>query len=216
MGRRLGVVAIVAGLLCAGSASAGRPSAWRTYQSASGFRIAVPATWLLVPQSADKLKALITHLQKSGQLGKARLLRSYASDKYQHPLDRVFDAVQWPELPGPIATDAIVTKRSLSGLKPTPSTLRAVANYVASQLGRDPGVTLGSKRAQAVRLAGGLSYLIYGTATASGFGGERTGFANYLLIGHGAIWEIEFRTNSRYLGRLAQLFRRIAGTFRIS
>jgi hypothetical protein len=180
---------------------------------ARGFTISIPPRWQVIPQNKRTRQALIAKLRKQGHRALANQLAAFDQP---WPKFRVFDAVEWPPYATPIATDVIVVKRPLSPSDDrSPAGLRSVANIVFGSLKQERGVRMGSKRAARVQLEGSLSYLIYGSSPAEGFSGRRTGFALYLLMGRQALWQVEFRTDARFFDQHGNLFRRIAGTFRM-
>lgn len=95
--------------------AAGSRSNWRKFAvSKSGFSIQIPASWKVVPQSSTTLRALIHKLIAEHQLRLAAQYQVALTD----PSGRqgfLFDAFQWPEIPGPFGTDVIVKELPLSG-----------------------------------------------------------------------------------------------------
>jgi hypothetical protein len=188
---------------------------WSAYHDhAHGFSIQVPAAWLVIPQGRSAQQALISRLRASGQSARAAVVQSYASDRSQSGSSRVFDALQFPQPPSRIETDVVVFFMPLPTVDRTPGSLKKIAGYFFSDL-KKSGAEMRGTDSQAVTLEGGQSFLMYGSAAASGFNGERTGFALYLMMNTNGLLQIEFRTDSRFFGSDARLFRQIAETVRL-
>jgi hypothetical protein len=199
----------------AGAAAAG----WMTHRDkADGFQVASPSTWIVLPHSKAAALRLAAALTRQGKAHQAGLVRSYATDGWQNTPTRVFDAVVYPApAVSPIATDVLIDRRPLPpGTKADASTLRAAGNGIFDSLKSSSGVKMGTKKPLFVSLSGGNAAFMYGTVVASGFGGLKTGFLSYFLLGHGFIWQVELRTDSRYLGSTTPNFLRVAESFRMT
>ena len=210
---------VLAGVLAAGALLVSAPlaanSGWTLHSVPSAhFSIATPAAWVAIPQSRAGQQALVRSLQREGRSDALKVLREFVGDHWQHVASRKLDAVELPQtLPSDIATDVIVDVKPLpTGVSEDQSTLKQIVTGLYGQLKTSSGMHL--EKPAAVRLEAGPSYLLFGSATASGFGGARTGFAFYLLLHAGHIYSIECRTDARFFDAHAALFRRIAGTFR--
>ncbi len=211
---RAGLLAVLIAVACGMAAAADTTTPWKKHRDpVRGFTISTPSRWQVIPESTKQRHALVAKLRKEGRQALANQIAAFD----QWPRFRVFDAVEWPPSATPIATDVIVVRRPLSPSDDRSAAgLRSVANVVYDSLKQEKAVRLGSKRATRVPLEGGLSYLIYGSSPAEGFLGRRTGFALYLLMGHRALWQIEFRTDERFSDQNSKVFRRIAGTVRMT
>lgn len=208
-------VAVGALVFVVGAAAAG----WTTHRyKADGFQVATPSGWIVLPHSKAAALRLAATLARQGKAHQAGLVRSYATDGWQNTPTRVFDAVVYPPpAVSAIATDVLVDRRPLPpGTKADKSTLRTVGNEIFDSLKSSSGVTMGTKKPLFPSLSGGSAAFMYGTAVASGFGGLKTGFLSYFLLGHGFIWQVELRTDSRYLGRTTPSFLKVAESFRMT
>jgi hypothetical protein len=210
------VVANAAAVVFAMSAWAASSAVWTTYSPPpGGFSIAVPAGWQYIPQGRDAQLALVDSLRSKGETGRAALVDSYMTDTTQNVPGRLFDATQFPEPPGAIATDVIVSWQALPVSDDlTKKGFAQVASVVYGQL-KVPGSAMGSAKAESVSLSAGAAYLIYGLFPTHGDGGARTADVLYLILGHGGLFSIEFRTDSPDFGTGAATFRAIAGTFKV-
>lgn len=192
-----GVVAATALVVVTGAVAAG----WTTHRfHADGFQVATPSGWIVLPRSKAAALRLAATLATQGKARQAGLVRSYATDSWQNSPTRVFDAVVYPPpAVSSIAADVLVDRRPLPpGAKADTSTLRMVANGIFNSLKGSTGVTMGTKGPLFVSLPGGNAAFMYGTVVAAGLGGLKTGFLSYFLLGHGFIWQVELRTDSRH------------------
>jgi hypothetical protein len=168
-----------------------------------------------VPQSHPAQASLITRLENSGERQRAGVIHEYETDKYEAVAGRVFTAVQFPELSAtPIATDVNVGWKSLPPRDLNPKALDEIATIVFDQMKAGAGLEMGDP--QLVQLHAGPSYRMEGSAATSGFGGARTGFVFYLVLGRTGLLQVMFRTDLRYLDSEARTFRTIANTLTIT
>src|SRR5262245_42013923 len=188
------VLLAVASLLLVERSAAAR--GWKTYRNAGGgFSIAVPAGWQVIPTTRASRLALAAKLRASGQTDRARLVGSYAAPGHSEARGRVFHAVLYPQLAGAITTDVTVSWTKLPAASRNAAGLRELSSQVSGGLARQQGVTLASRRPQPVALQRGRGYLIYGSTPAPALAGPRTGFATYLLLGHGGAFNLTLRTD---------------------
>ena len=211
---RAALLLAVVSLLLPGTGGAAR--GWKTYRSNAGFSIAVPAGWQVIPPTRASRLALAAKLRASGQAERARLVGSYALPGHTGVRGRVFQAVQYPALAGALTTEVIVSWTKLPAASRTASGLRALSSHVSGQLAREEGVTLATRQPRPVMFQHGRGYLIYGSAPAAGPAGPRTGFATYLLLGHGGAFNLTLRTDSRYFDFFKNAFGAIAATFTVA
>jgi hypothetical protein len=209
---RAALVLAGAGLLLAGTSTAAH--GWKTYRSAGdGFSIAVPELWQVIPATRESRLGLVARLRARGERDRARLVGSYGGRDHPDVRGRVFWAVQYPELPGALTTDVTVSWTRLPRTSRNPRGLLELSSFLADRLERSTGFDLATRRPRPVTLAAGRAYLVYGTSRTPGPGGARTAFATYLLLGHGGLFNVTLRTDSRYFEVLKPTFGSIAGTF---
>jgi hypothetical protein len=212
---RAALLVAIAALLLPGAGDAA--PGWKTYRNAAGgFSIAVPAGWQVIPTTRASRLALAAKLRSSGQTDRARLVGSYAAPGHTEVSGRVFQAVQYPELAGAITTDVTVTWTELPAASRNARGLEELSSVVSGRLAREQGVTLATRQPRPVSFQYGRGYLIYGSAPAAGLPGPRTGFATYLLLGHGGAFNLTLRTDSRYFDYFKNTFGSIAATFAVA
>jgi hypothetical protein len=204
----------VACTLAAGAAAATR---WAVYRdTVNQVSIATPAKWVRVPGSRAAALRLIASLRKRGETRQATLVRWYMDDNSQSGEDRIVDGIQYPIRTSPILTDFVLVKSRLpKSLKSDPATLDVIAKAIFVEFLKD-GSRMTTGDPVKIRLPAGRAEVLSGAVTAAGFGGRKTGFAIYILLGPGRTeWQIQFRTDSRQLDADGPLFRRIADSLRL-
>jgi hypothetical protein len=217
MKRTARAVALLVGVACLVSGAAPAATAWTVYRdTANGFSISTPKPWVLVPGSRAEAQRLAASYEKKGETRQATLVRAYLADNYQSGEDRVLDGIQFPTRTSPILTDFVFVKDHLpSGMKSDPDTLSLIAQTIFGGLAKQHGIKLNTKAPTDLRLPAGNAIEFSGSGPAEGFGGRRTGFDLYMLLGPARTeWQIEFRTDSTRLGADRPLFRRIAESLR--
>jgi hypothetical protein len=200
-------------LSCAIASDAVGATGWTVYRDqVNQFRLATPTGWIMVPGSRQAASRLAASLKRKGKVRQATLVRSYLADNYQSGENRVVDGIQYAIRTSPILTDFFLVKDHLpKSPKSDPTTLRIIAGAIFDGLAKQSGVRMTTKAPRSVRLHGGDGIAFSGTVPAVGFGGRKTGFAFYVLLGPANTeWQLEFRTDSRQLSADGPLFRQIA------
>lgn len=210
---RIRGAALAIGVACVLSGVAIAATPWAVYRdSVNQFSVAVPKTWVMVPGLRAAALRLAASYEKKGEARQATLVRSYLADNYQSGENRVLDGIQYPIQTSPILTDFLLVKDHLpQSLKSNQTTLKLIARSIFASLSKAAGVKMNGKSPTSIRLKAGDAMVFSGTVPAVGFGGRRTGFAFYILLGPNRTeWQFEFRTDSRQLRGDVVLFRRIA------
>ena len=205
--RRVLALAVALGSLNLGGSAGAANGSWQSFTDTTyGLRLAIPASWHVVPPTVARVKATITQLQKQNNAGLAIVYSTFVNSPQarKNLLNSHFQAFQYVPKDDIQPDFALYFSRTTPALAKEAPTMSATfaQNYAAGQ-----GAVV-SKHAM-VHLPAGPVAFFEGTQSV---GGHAVQFQIY-VVGHGnLLYLFSFRADARATGEAAT-FRAIMNHF---